>query len=223
MLYTLHFKLENMGTIKLKICGMRDADNISQVASLLPDYMGFIFYQRSPRYVGQNFELPKDFPSVIKRVGVFVNESIEEIKMQAYRLELDFIQLHGNETGEQCVKLKNTGHRIIKVFSVDESFDFKITKTYEAIADFFLFDTKGKYYGGNATVFNWDILHRYDQNKPFFLSGGLSPANIHQIVQLKDMNLHAVDINSGVEDSPGLKNSDAVKKSMEFIQSISEL
>jgi phosphoribosylanthranilate isomerase len=182
------------------------------VASLSPDYMGFIFYNKSPRFVGEDFLLPKDFPGSIKRAGVFVNEATDKIKRIASRLRLDFVQLHGDESPGQCDELKSAGIRIIKVFSIDESFDFTKTKSYQSSSDYFLFDTKGKYYGGNASPFDWSMLNRYDQKIPFFLSGGLSPDNIGQVAQLAEMNIHALDINSGVEISAGVKSIEKIKE-----------
>jgi phosphoribosylanthranilate isomerase len=184
---------------------MRDAENIVAVASLRPQYIGFIFYPKSPRFVGENFDIPANLPASIKRVGVFVNESNALITAKSKSLKLDFVQLHGNESAAQCDELKATGLRVIKVFSIDDDFNFDATRPYREV-DYFLFDTKGKYYGGNARPFNWNILSRYDQEVPFFLSGGLSPDNVNTLGDIQKMNLHALDLNSGVEISPGLKD-----------------
>lgn len=192
--------------IPVKICGMRDADNIRMVATFKPDYMGFIFYPESPRFVGVDFKLPQGLPSSIQRVGVFVNEATEKISTTAKAIGLDAVQLHGNETVEQCEVLKESGLTLIKVFSVAYGFDFNVTKPYIPLVDYFLFDTKGKYYGGNATAFDWEILKRYDQEIPFFLSGGISPENLEGVSSIKGLNLHALDINSGVEEKPGIKS-----------------
>src|SRR5688572_14513227 len=198
--------------VKLKICGMRDAVIIQRVGELRPDYMGFIFYPKSPRFVGDYFELPSAFPADILRVGVFVNESVEVILNKVQNRLLDFVQLHGDESVEMCDTLRQQGARVIKVFSVDEHFDFKITEAYQPVADYFLFDTKGKYYGGNAKKFDWQILGRYNQKVPFFLSGGISADDIADVGKLKQMNLHALDINSGVEVKPGTKDLDKIKQ-----------
>jgi phosphoribosylanthranilate isomerase len=195
--------------MKLKICGMKEHDNIREVAKKLPDYMGFIFYPGSPRYVGIGFTMP-DIPASIKRVGVFVNESLNAIKKSVDQYKLDFIQLHGGESVADCHKLKRIAG-IIKAFSVDDKFDFKRTIPYAEEVDFFLFDAKGKYYGGNGKTFDWDTLQAYDQTKPFFLSGGLTPDNIDQLSSLKQMNIHALDVNSGVEIKPGLKDIQKIK------------
>ena len=185
---------------------MRDEQNIREVALLRPQYMGFIFYDKSPRFVGHDFHIPDDFSRDTHRVGVFVNETTETILQKVHAHHLDLVQLHGDESVEQCRLLKQAGARIMKVFSVGEDMNFSITKPYQAVVDFFLFDTKGKYFGGNAQTFNWNLLTQYDQKIPFFLSGGLSPENIAEIKHLPPMNLHAIDINSGVEIKPALKD-----------------
>jgi len=198
--------------LKLKICGMRDEENILDVASLNPEYLGFIFYAKSPRYVGDDFVLPAKLSPDILRVGVFVNETSEVIIGKADKYQLDYIQLHGSETPDQCEALGQLGLGIIKVFSMGDDFDFEVVKPYKGVVDYFLFDTKGKYYGGNASTFNWGLLKQYDQEIPFFLSGGLSPDNINEVGKLKGMNIHALDLNSGVEVSPGVKDISKVKQ-----------
>lgn len=199
---------------------MRDVGNVLQVASLRPDYMGFIFYPKSPRYVGADFKIPDSFPGHIRRVGVFVNESVKNILMYVERLSLDYVQLHGNETVEDCEALKKKGVGVIKVFSIDDQFDFGITSPYKHAVDYFLFDTKGKYYGGNAAKFNWGVLKQYDQSVPFFLSGGISPDDVAAVGVLKGLNLFALDVNSGVEESPGLKDVSRVKALTENLKEL---
>jgi phosphoribosylanthranilate isomerase len=206
--------------IKLKICGMRDAQNIMDVAALSPDYMGFIFYPKSPRYVGEDFKIPQDFPTNIIRVGVFVNESTENILRHAAAHNLRFLQLHGEETVKQCLELKSHNYQIIKVFSIDDAFDFELTKFYSEAVDFLLFDTKGKYYGGNAETFRWRLLEKYHQQVPFFLSGGLSPENVSEIGELKNLNLAALDVNSGVEQSPAMKDLGKIQALKENLKQI---
>jgi phosphoribosylanthranilate isomerase len=204
--------------LKLKVCGMRDADNIVEVVSLKPDYMGFIFYEKSKRFVGNDFYVPLDFSSAIKRVGVFVNEKVDMILKQIVRHKLDYVQLHGNESPEDCKALiERVG--VIKVFSVDNQFDFYTTKAYQPFSDFFLFDTKTESYGGSGKAFDWSLLKSYDQQIPFFLSGGLSPENIGRIKELENMNLHAIDVNSGVEISPAIKDITKVKSIKNILNS----
>ena len=190
---------------------MRDKDNILEVLALKPDFMGFIFYKGTPRFVGEHFALPENIPSTTKRVGVFVNESTVAILKKVQEHRLDLVQLHGNETVNQCRELKELGVSIIKVFPVDDDMDFDLTIPFREAADFFLFDTKGKYFGGNARRFNWEILSRYDQKVPFLLSGGIAPENVDQIRHLADLNLLAIDVNSGVEISPAYKDVNKIK------------
>jgi phosphoribosylanthranilate isomerase len=198
-----------MKSLKIKICGMRKLSNIEDVAKLRPDYMGFIFYPKSPRFVGHDFVLPA--LSGIKKVGVFVNESSADILEKAEQFHLDYVQLHGNESVDECRILKNENVRVIKAFALDNKFDFKTTIAYEPYCEFFLFDTKGKYYGGNAATFDWRVLKQYNQARPYFLSGGLNEKNITNIGQLERTNLHALDLNSGVEAEPGVKDISKVE------------
>jgi phosphoribosylanthranilate isomerase len=201
--------------MKLKICGMKYPENILEVGSLLPDYMGFIFWEKSARYFdGVMPELPKS----IKKVGVFVNESIPVIVEKVNLYDLQAIQLHGQESVEFCSELKTkistdvacnvSTIEIFKVFSADENFDFSILKPYESVCDYFLFDTKGKLPGGNGTTFDWKILEKYPSSKPFFLSGGIGIEELDSIKEISKTNLpiYAIDINSKFEIEPGLKN-----------------
>jgi len=189
---------------------MREAENIRNVAALHPDYMGFIFYDKSPRYVGDDFQLEEELDLAINRVGVFVNHPVSFIKEMHMKHSLQYVQLHGDESEEVCAQLKSEGIRVIKVFRVDENFDFTGTQAFEKVADYFLFDTKGKQYGGNAIPFNWELLRSYNQAIPFFLSGGIHPDNIAAIKNVSSLNIHAIDINSGVEDQPGFKNTSKI-------------
>ena len=203
--------MHSSNRMKLKICGMRDAENIRNVAALHPDYMGFIFYPNSKRAVSEKFVIPNDFPGDIKRVGVFVNEKTLVMLNLARKYSLDFLQLHGEETVEQCEELRKNGARIIKAFSIQDDFDFDSVVRYKKSADYFLFDTKGPGYGGTGSAFDWTILERYDQEIPFFLSGGLSSHNVLEVVKLKGMNIHGLDVNSGVEVEPGMKDIGLIK------------
>lgn len=192
--------------MKLKVCGMRDDENITEVAALRPDYMGFIFYRNSKRFVGDDFTVPETLPSEITRVGVFVDDQLDVILQKAAACKLKYIQLHGNETAEFCAGVKANGIGVVKAFGVDALFDFNILTLYKPVVDFFLFDARGEMAGGNGITFDWTCLQRYDQKIPFFLSGGISPENIADVRDLNNMNLHAVDINSGVEIKPGMKD-----------------
>ena len=194
--------------MKLKICGMKYPENILEVGALLPDYMGFIFWEKSARYFnGQIPELIK----TVKKVGVFVNESVENIIEKIDQHDLQAVQLHGKESVAFCQDLKSkidTKIEIIKVFSADENFDFEIIKPFESVCDYFLFDTKGKLPGGNGTTFDWTILKKYNSDKPFFLSGGIGIKELKAIEEISKSNLpiYGVDVNSKFELEPGLKN-----------------
>ena len=203
-------KDDNM--IQLKVCGMYEVENIRQVAALLPDYMGFIFYRMSRRFVGDAFRIPEGFPASIKRVGVFVNETTHEIMRLTNKHALSYVQLHGNESVDQCRELRAQGLVVIKVFAVSNDFDFEEVKPYRNNVDYFLFDTKGKDFGGNGVVFDWKILEKYDQGIPFFLSGGISPDNVVGVQSLAGMNLHALDVNSGVESGVGIKDVEKIRE-----------
>ena len=142
--------------LKLKICGMKHPENIQEVAALEPDYMGFIFYEKTPRFF--DAEIPKISDS-IKKTGVFVKAAIAEILAEINEYKLDAIQLHGGESAEFCAELKTvlkeTNIEIIKVFSVKSEFDFDQLSAFEDHIDYFLFDTKGKHKGGNGETFDW--------------------------------------------------------------------
>ena len=187
---------------------MKYPDNILEVGALLPDYMGFIFWEKSARYFdGVIPELPKS----IKKVGVFVNETVEIILAKAQKNDLQAIQLHGNESVEFCQDLKNkidNTIEIIKVFSVDDTFNFEVLKPFETVCDYFLFDTKGKLPGGNGTTFDWKVLEKYPSSKPFFLSGGIGIEEMEAVKEIAKTNLplYAIDVNSKFEIEPGLKN-----------------
>jgi phosphoribosylanthranilate isomerase len=209
--------VSEVNSIVCKVCGMRAATNIEAVAATQPQFMGFIFYKNSPRYVGNQFLIPENFPISIKRVGVFVNETSEVILDLLQKHKLDFVQLHGDETPAYVKNLKAIRVGIIKVFRVDADFDFSTTKEFESGSDFFLFDTKGKQYGGNAIKFDWKLLQKYTGSVPFFLSGGISVDDIQALTEFKHPQWYGVDVNSGVEIEPGLKDSLKVKNLIQLL------
>ncbi|MDO5607585.1 MAG: phosphoribosylanthranilate isomerase [Capnocytophaga sp.] len=186
---------------------MKSAGNIRAVAGLQPDYMGFIFYEKSARYLTDTIP---DIPSEIRKVGVFVNATSLEINKKISDYPLSAIQLHGNETPEFCQELKQNhpSIEIIKAFSVGKSFDFSILAQYGTIVDYFLFDTKGANPGGNGFTFDWQLLQEYPYSIPFFLSGGIGVEHADAIRQLSEsgLPLYAIDINSRFETQPGIKN-----------------
>lgn len=189
---------------------MRDKENISGLLALKPDFIGFIFYDKSKRFVADFPQI--EIPSATKKVGVFVNQTIEEIAEKANNHTLDFVQLHGNETPEFCEKLATKNIKIIKAFSVDENFDFSATKPFEKGVYLFLFDTKGNNYGGNGIKFNWELLQNYTGKTPFLLSGGISKNDSEEIKKFKHPAFLGIDINSGFELEPGLKNIKEIKE-----------
>jgi phosphoribosylanthranilate isomerase len=197
----------------LKICGMKYPENILEVGTLLPDYMGFIFWEKSARYFdGEMPELPKS----IRKVGVFVNASVDEIVEKINTYDLQAVQLHGQESVEFCESLKKNIPNlidIIKVFSILDTFDFDELNPFEKVCDFFLFDTKGKLPGGNGTTFDWKVLENYPSTKPFFLSGGIGIEELDSINEILKTNLpiYAIDVNSKFEIEPGLKNINLVR------------
>ncbi len=202
--------------MNIKVCGMRE--NISQVAALRPDLMGFIFWEPSSRYLTLN-KLP-ELPAGIKKVGVFVDMDFEGILEHAQRYGLDLIQLHGQEPPELCVRLQEQLQdvAIIKAFAIDEAFDFHRLQAYSDCCDYFLFDTKGKLPGGNSRQFNWELLSAYESRKPYFISGGIGPDDSDALLEFLDRpearHCVAVDVNSRFETVPGHKDIDLLKDFM---------
>jgi len=193
--------------MKLKVCGMKYQDNIEAVANLQPDFLGFIFHEQSPRY----FEgVIPDLPKSIHRVGVFVDKTVEFIANQIEKHKLSAIQLHGHESPEMCRILKSTNAKVIKVFSIKDTFDFSVLAPYEEVCDYYLFDTKGKFPGGNGYTFDWNVLNKYPSAKPFFLSGGIGLDQVEVLKRFQESNAskycYAIDINSKFEIEAGLKN-----------------
>ena len=191
--------------MKLKVCGMQDPENISALVSLQPDYMGFIFWSSSSRYVDR--ETPK-LPESIKKTGVFVNASLDYIQSTIEDHELKAVQLHGEESPAYCSIVSEFDVEVIKAFSIQKQFDFNSLHPYENSCDYYLFDTKGPLPGGNGYTFDWTVLKEYTERKPFFLSGGIGPDQLDEICGLINtkLPLHAIDVNSKFERSPGLKN-----------------
>lgn len=202
---------------------MKYSDNILSVASLEPDYMGFIFYKKSRR----NFsgDIP-DLGSSIKKTGVFVNESHAEIVKTVKKYHLQAIQLHGDETVDFCTELKDifmSDIEIIKAFSIADDADLEILNSYNEACDFFLFDTKGKERGGNGALFNWDVLNTVQHAKAFFLSGGIGLEESGRVREFLKTDAgqycYAIDLNSRFESEPGLKN---IKQLETFFKIIKE-
>ncbi len=221
--------------MKLKVCGMKYQENMEAIASLRPDYLGFIFYDKSPR----NFEgeIPK-LSSEIKKTGVFVDASIDFIIEKVKKYDFKAVQLHGNESAEYCQNIKlqlvhtepvewntepvewNTEPvEVWKVFSIKDEFDFALLKPYEGVVDYFLFDTKGKEKGGNGYTFDWKVLENYPSSTPFILSGGIGLEEIDKIKSILNTKLpiHGIDVNSKFEIKPGLKSIEELEEFIKLV------
>ncbi len=204
--------------MKIKVCGLKFPENVQAVAALQPDYVGFIFYPHSPRFVGYvpNEELT-GLRLPAKKTGVFVDKDFSTIKSIIQTYHLDAVQLHGSESAETCAALRKTVE-VIKAFGVDENFDFNLLKAYENSVDYFLFDTKTLVYGGSGKVFDWHVLEKYTLNVPFFISGGLSQENLEEVLKLQHPAFYGLDLNSRFEDEPGLKNIKKLEEAFALIK-----
>jgi len=191
----------------IKVCGMGDADNIAELSQLAIDYIGFIFYKESPRYVGGI--LKKDdlsvIPSNIKKVGVFVNEDVSTIINISEEYGLNIIQLHGDETKVECKELKKRGFEVWKAFQVRDEKDIAHVKTFDKVCDKFLFDTPSVMYGGSGQKFEWQLLEHYNGKTPFMLSGGIGPVDLEKVMEFKHPKLIGIDVNSRFESEPAMK------------------
>ena len=193
-------------SVALKICGMRD--NTSEIAALMPSYLGFIFYEKSPRFfTGTIPELPK----TVKKVGVFVDADTAFISAKIKSYDLDVVQLHGAESPALCQTI--SGVEVWKVFSIKDAFNFDELEAYEPVVDKFLFDTKGNDKGGNGFTFDWQVLKDYKSTKPIVLSGGIGLEEVENIKDIlaSDLPIAVIDVNSRFELSPGLKKKKALR------------
>lgn len=215
----------------IKVCGMREAENIREIEALGIDMMGFIFWSGSKRFVSK---MPVYMPTKVKRVGVFVNENVEKVRRIAEIYELDYVQLHGSESPAYIQSLKSSILnpqfsiiKVIKAFNIADASDFAQTEPYEGMADLFLFDTKGKMVGGNGQKFDWNMLKFYKGNTPYILSGGIGPEDSHKLQSLGLTNhpvgsninpkCIGIDLNSRFEIAAGIKDIQKIKT---FIQSL---
>jgi phosphoribosylanthranilate isomerase len=205
----------------VKICGMKIPENIRAVAALQPDFMGFIFYPKSPRYAEPlDITTLNALPASIKKIGVFVNEELENILTIATKYNLDGVQLHGNELESMCNELHKAGFMVIKAFPIAEAYNFKVTKKYEGTCDYFLFDTKTDAYGGSGVKFNWGMLNEYVGETPFLLSGGIAPDDAETILKIEHPKFAGIDLNSKFEVKPGEKNVELLK---EFLKKLNDI
>jgi len=193
----------------LKVCGMRNEKNLSDLIKIQPDFIGLIFHEKSPRNVLENIEI--DFHENIIPTGVFVEKSEAFILHKIADYKLKAIQLHGYESPQFCKKIQSTGQIIIKAFNIHDSFDFSTTTPYQGACNYFLFDAFGKKAGGNGTTFNWKLLNEYKGETPFLLSGGIDETMANDIKKIKHPQFAGIDINSGFEIEPALKNIEKIK------------
>lgn len=200
--------------LKIKICGLREPENILEVAGLNPDYMGFIFYHASPRYAEKLLDpsILSRLPAGIHKTGVFVNSDLDHISRMVNQYSLDTVQLHGNETPDLCNCLRERGVKVIKTFSVSAKENFKRCSDFIGCTDYFLFDTSVSGFGGSGQKFNWSELNKYDLGHPFFLSGGISPDDYGIIREIDITSLFGIDLNSRFEIRPGFKNTLILEK-----------
>ena len=204
--------------MKLKVCGMKY--NAEAVASLEPDYMGFIFWEPSARYF--NTSIADDLDPTIKKTGVFVDAPYETVVLSILEHNLAAVQLHGRESAQYCAHLKNLLReeasefpQIIKAFAIHQDFDFDRLADYESVCDYFLFDTRAELPGGTGKKFNWRLLKNYSYSKPYFLSGGIGPEDVDALKEFLGSEeaalCHVIDVNSRFEVEPGLKDIEKLR------------
>lgn len=185
---------------------MRDADNIREVEKLGIDWMGFIFWPKSSRYVSAR---PAYLPQKCKRVGVFANATIDDIRQHIADYSLDIVQLHGHESTDSIRSLRSLCGdviSIIKAFNIATKEDLEATTPYAGLVDYFLFDTKGPSVGGNGEKFDWSVLEVYNGDTPFLLSGGIGPDDAERILDYHHPKCIGIDLNSRFEIEPGIKD-----------------
>lgn len=205
--------------MKIKVCGMKYPDNIKELGTLPIDYMGMIFYEKSPRYIDNlNGSDVDTVPQAVKLVGVFVDADIEYIAEKIVCYGLDIVQLHGNESPDFCKDLNKT-IPVIKVISVADASDLERAKQYEGTVDYLLFDTKTPRYGGSGQKFDWNILNEYKGNTPFLLSGGISADDAEAIKKIKHPQFYGIDLNSKFEITPGQKD---IQLLQQFIKALKD-
>ena len=196
----------------IKVCGMRDPENIRAAEKLNIQWLGFIFWKKSSRYVSEH---PSYLPTKQKRVGVFVDADIEEVMEKIKEYTLDIIQLHGKESPAYIRQLRSAcdeGITIIKALNIATPEDIGQTSPYDGMVDYFLFDTKAKMVGGNGTQFDWSVLTFYKGNTPFILSGGIGSDDAKKVKNFRHPEFAGIDLNSRFEIAPGLKDIHLIKE-----------
>ncbi len=198
---------------------MKDPANRQELESLPVDLFGFIFYRESPRYAGSvpEKELRKLTDTSREKAAVFVNAPLREVKETVSRYRFEYVQLHGSEMVEYCREIKTSRVKVIKAFHLHPDFSFEEIENYARVADIFLFDTKTARWGGSGEKFNWQLLQKYNLSVPFFLSGGIGPEDAVAVLQFRHPAFCGIDLNSGFEDSPGIKNQEKLKLFLDAI------
>lgn len=202
--------------LSLKVCGMREAENIRELEGVRPDFMGMIFYDQSPRDASGTI-IDNTLGSGMKKVGVFVNPELEEVLEKVESYNLDYVQLHGDESVSLVQTLKKEGISVIKVFRISDKLPVSEMEPFTQFVDYFLFDTRTKLFGGSGKKFDWNLLKEYPFEIPYFLSGGIGPEDLKQIKSMDLPGLFAIDINSQVELSPGKKDIKKIKLVKELL------
>ena len=204
--------------MKIKVCGLKYPNNIEAVSALAPDYMGFIFYGRSSRFIDDlQIEALNNLPASIVNTAVFVDESAETINALIEKYNFNAIQLHGDESPDFCNSFRNK-LKVIKAFGLNDDFNFDNLNSYVNKVDLFLFDTKTDIHGGSGKTFDWSALEKYKLDIPFFLSGGLSLDNLEEIKKISHPQFYGLDLNSKFEVSPGNKNIKQLEKAFDIIK-----
>lgn len=197
----------------VKVCGLNTAENCLAIDALDPTLLGMIFYEKSPRYIAKK-SLPE---TKADKVGVFVNAELADILSAVEKHRLRYVQLHGHESLALAKSLKQKEVKMIKCFSIDQELNMDEMREWQPYCDYFLFDTKGKYLGGNGVKFNWRLLHDYKLDTPFLLSGGISLTDVKELKKISNPAFAGVDINSRFELEPGIKNVEQVKSFIDGI------
>lgn len=199
---------------------MKYEDNIRAVAGCKPDMLGFVFYPKSPRFVGEEWStaVTETIDQTIQKIGVFVDEDVDTVLFKANLYRLEGVQLHGSESPEECAYFRSKGLEVIKAFGIHEAFDFTILRKYGKSCNRFLFDTATKQFGGSGNVFDWRLLQRYTLPIPFLLSGGLGLGTLSQLKKLTHPYLWGLDFNSKLEQSPACKHIEKVNQLIKTIK-----
>ena len=197
---------------------MREPENIRAIENTGADWIGFIYYERSPRFVA---DTPAYLPRHAKRVGVFVNAGFDTITARAEALRLDYVQLHGTESPKLCLELRCHGFHLIKAFAPRTPADLEQTIPYLPLCDYLLFDTPSAGHGGSGKAFDWSLLRFYLGDVPFLLSGGICPESLEALRRFHHPQWAGIDLNSGFETAPGIKDAEKLKKFIERINNVS--